>query len=145
MIYVSSQHSYMTWLSCTVHLCNRDCISPGYSEKHWLLCFAEMVPAARPARGSILCAVSVMLEKGKEKLPVLSCWPTTRMQQYQPWVSLSWMYYECTKMLSWESRQVAETVSRQFCSNNFFNNGNVVGLEFIFYFRSLYRICGFPF
>lgn len=34
MICVSSQHSYITWLSCTVHLWNRDCISPGYSAPH---------------------------------------------------------------------------------------------------------------
>lgn len=141
MIYVSSQHSYMTWLSCTVHLCNRDCISPGYSEKHWLLCFAEMVPAARPARGSIPCAASVMLEKGKEKLPVLSCWPTTRMQQYQPWVSLSWMY-----LLSWESRQVSETVSQ---GNSVAIISSIMGMWWVwssYFILEAYTVfVGFPF
>lgn len=84
-----------------LHLSRVLCFSP------WPLCCAEMVPDAPPARGSILCAASGMLEKGEEKLPVLSCWPTTRMQHCQPWVSLSWMY-----LLSWESREVAETVSQ---------------------------------
>lgn len=43
----------------------------------------------------------------EEKLPVLNCWPTTRVQHYWSWVSLSWMY-----LLNWESREVTETVSQ---------------------------------
>lgn len=141
MIYVSSQHTATLpgWAAqCTCGIETASLQGAVLLTLTSLLYWDGSSCSSWNGKHPMCCFCDAWEEEGK--LPVLSCWPTTIMQLYWSWVSLSWKY-----LLNWESREVTESLSRPFYCNHFLNNLDMSILKFIISFRGLYHICGFPF